>query len=199
MAILLYNKRNVYLNLNNNFFNNITSMKTEKIIILGKSGSGKDFLLKGLIQKGERYAPKLTTRPMRKGEKNGVDYNYLNNEEFLSLKESQQIKVYQKFVINNEDWYYGLTTENFTNNNLFIMTPAELSQISEEERKGCFVVYLDIDAVTRKIRIANRYDNNDSIDRRIKADDDDFKNFKDFDMKLTDPEFEIDLIYNFAM
>ena len=174
-------------------------MKTEKIIILGKSGSGKDYLLRGLIQKGERYAPKLTTRPIRKGEKDGVEYNYLNNEEFISLKESNQIKVYQKFIINDVDWYYGLTTENFNNNNLFIMTPAELEQLSTEERKGCFVVYLDIDAVTRKIRIANRYDNNDSIDRRIKADDEDFKNFKDYDMKLTDPEFEINLIYDFAM
>jgi len=174
-------------------------MKNEKIIILGKSGSGKDFLLKGLIEKGERYSPKLTTRPMRKDEVDGVDYVYLNNQQFLSLQDSNQIKVYQKFVIKDENWYYGLTKENFNNNNLFIMTPGELALISPEDRKGCFVVYLDIDAVTRKIRIESRYDDNDSVDRRIAADDEDFRYFKDYDLKLTDPEFEIDLVYDFAM
>ena len=60
-------------------------MKQEKFIILGKSGSGKDFLLKGLIEKGERYSPKITTRPPREGELNGVDYLFTNNQQFELL------------------------------------------------------------------------------------------------------------------
>jgi guanylate kinase len=173
-------------------------MKNEKFILLGKSGSGKDFLLKGLIEKGERYSPKITTRPPRDGEVDGVDYLFTENRKFEALLYTNQIKVYQKFIINGVDWYYGITKENFDTNNVFIMTPEELSQLSAEDRKKCFVTYLDIDAVTRKTRIQSRFDNNDSVDRRISADDLDFKNFGDYDLKLTDPEFEIDLVYNFA-
>lgn len=173
-------------------------MKNEKFIILGKSGSGKDFLLKGLVNLGERYSPKLTTRPMRNGESNGVDYLYTDNQKFNALLEANEIKVYQKFIINGVDWFYGITKENFDSNNVFIMTPAELSQLSEEDRKKCFVTYLDIDAVTRKTRIESRFDNNDSVDRRIQSDDLDFKDFKDYDLKLTDPEFEIEWVYSFA-
>jgi len=173
-------------------------MKQEKFIILGKSGSGKSHLLIGLIQKGERYSPKITTRPPREGELNGVDYLFTNNQQFEILLNNNQIKVYQKFIINGVDWYYGITKENFDTNNIFIMTPNELSQLTEEDRKRCFITYIDIDADTRKKRIQNRYDNNDSVDRRIEADDLDFANFNSYDLKLTDSEFEIDTVYSFA-
>ena len=173
-------------------------MKQEKFIILGKSGSGKDFLLKGLIEKGERYSPKITTRPPREGELNGVDYLFTNNQQFEILLDNNQIKVYQKFIINGVDWYYGITKENFDTNNIFIMTPNEVSQLTQEDRKRCFITYLDIEADTRKKRIQNRYDNNDSVYRRIEADDLDFANFNSYDLKLTDSEFEIDTVYSFA-
>lgn len=173
-------------------------MKNDKFVILGKSGSGKDFLLKGLIKLGERYSPKITTRPMRKGEVNGIDYLFTDNQQFHNLLEKNEIKVYQKFIINGVDWLYGITKENFDSNNVFIMTPTELGQLSEEDRKKCFVTYLDIDRETRKTRIENRFDNNDSVQRRLDSDDMDFENFKDYDLKLTDPEFEIELVYSFA-
>jgi guanylate kinase len=173
-------------------------MKNEKIIICGGSGSGKDFLLKGLIEKGERYEPKITTRPIRQGELNGVNYNYINNNQFTMLYENDQIKVHQKFIVNDQTWYYALTKENFKTNNLFIMTPYELSFLTEEERKGCFVVYLDIPESIRRQRIFGRNDNNDSVQRRLDADRQDFMTFTDYDMKISDHEFDIDLIYDFA-
>lgn len=173
-------------------------MKSENFIILGQSGSGKSYLVNGLIELGEKYSPKVTTRPMREGEKNGVDYNFLSNSEFEKLLNAGEIKVYQTFLINGNTWYYGITKENYDNNNVFIMTPAEFSVLTEEERKGCFVIYLDIDEVTRRIRLQSRNDNNDSIERRIAADKEDFKNFKDYDLKLTDPEFEVEMVHSFA-
>ena len=173
-------------------------MKNEKIIVVGKSGSGKDFLLKGLIEKGERYAPKITTRPIREGEVNGQEYDYLDNQQFQFLISENRIKVKQKFEIKGQEWNYGITNENFKRNNIFVMTPFELSQLSNDDRKGCFVVYLDIDEATRRRRISKRLDNNDSIDRRIIADDEDFKNFDSYDLKLSDPNFEVDLVYQFA-
>ena len=173
-------------------------MKSEKFIILGQSGSGKSYLVNGLIKLGEKYSPKITTRPIRQGEVDGVDYSYLDNQLFESMLNEGKIKTHQNFIINGDKWYYGISKENFDNNNVFIMTPAEFSMLSTDERKNCFVIYLDIDEVTRRIRLQSRNDNNDSIDRRIKADKEDFKNLKDYDLKITDPEFDAEMVHSFA-
>lgn len=170
-------------------------MKTEKIVIVGKSGSGKDHLLRGLIKKDLKYQPKITTRPKRKLEKQGLEYNFLNNKKFNKMLESKQIKVYQHFIISGRDWYYSISNQNFEDNQLFIMTPHEISTLSKEDRKKCFVVYLDIDESIRRARITKRNDDNDSINRRMKADDEDFKFFTDYDLKITDPDFETNMVY----
>jgi hypothetical protein len=35
---------------------------------------------------------------------------------------------------------------------------------------------------------------NDSIKRRLDADEIDFSGFKDYDLKITDPEFEVEMV-----
>lgn len=171
-------------------------MKSEKVIIVGKSGSGKDHLLRGLIKKELKYNPKITTRPKRNMEREGVEYNFTSNDVFMSLLESNEIKTYQHFVIENSDWYYAISNKNFEENQVFIMTPHEISTLSETDRKKCFIVYLDIEESIRKSRIMKRNDNNDSVIRRMKADEDDFKDFKDYDLRITDPDFEVDMVYD---
>lgn len=173
-------------------------MKTEFICIVGKSGSGKNYLLNGLIQLGCRYESKVTTRKMRDDEKNGVEYNFIDNQQFQLLVEENKLKVSQKFEINGEIWNYGMEYKCFGKNKVNILTPFELNQLSDDDRKGCFVIYLDIEESVRRERISKRLDNNDSIDRRISSDEEDFKGFDGYDLKLTDPDFEVDLVYQFA-
>jgi hypothetical protein len=76
------------------------------------------------------------------------------------------------------------------------MTPGEFSNIDEDTRKKCFVVYLDIDRSVRESRLFRREDRNDSIIRRLDADEIDFKDFRDYDLRITDPEFTVDDIYD---
>jgi len=172
------------------------NVKQEKMIITGPSGSGKDFLRRELIKFGLKYSPKFTTRPKRINEKVGEDYDFIDHNLYVKLHENKKVKTCQTFVINGVNWYYGLTTENWENNQLFIMTPNEIEQLSEDELKSCFVVFLNIDEDTRKTRLLERNDNNDSIERRIKADSEDFKNFRKYDLSITDPEFEAEWIYD---
>jgi guanylate kinase len=171
-------------------------LKQECMIICGQSGSGKDFLLRGLKKMDLKYDPKITTRPKRSLERDGIEYNFITNDEFKILLSGDKIKTYQHFVIEGEDWYYAITKENFDNNHLFIMTPHELSQIPPEDRKNCFVVYLDIDEDVRRSRITRRNDNNDSVERRIQSDKLDFKDFTDYDLRLNDSDFEVDMVYS---
>lgn len=171
--------------------------KSEKIIIVGKSGSGKDWLLRQLRNEGLKSSVKVTTRPKRQNEEEGVNYYFKNNVEFNNLIKERKFIVAQEFLSSkNELWKYGILMEDFENSQVFIMTPEEIKQIDEEKRKNCFIVYLDIDRKTRECRILKRNDNNDSVIRRLEADDIDFQNFKDYDLKITDPQFEVDMILN---
>jgi guanylate kinase len=173
--------------------------KSEKLIVTGSSGSGKDWLLRQLQKEGLKVSVKTTTRPKRINEVQFETYNFIDDSEFKSLIDKNQFTCYQTFKVipegkDEETWYYGLTKEQFDNSQAFIMTPGELKQIDKKTRKGCFVVYLDIDRNIREKRILGRNDNNDSVKRRLDADEIDFKNFDDYDLKLTDPEFDVELV-----
>jgi guanylate kinase len=179
------------------------NIKSEKIILLGKSGSGKNYLTDRLIEKGLKPCLKWTTRPMRLGEEQGVTYNYVTEKVFLDSISNNDFITYQKFnvtPINSEPqtWYYGITKESFKTSQIFIMTPGEYNSIefTKEQRKGCFVVYLDIDRLIRESRLHNREDKNDSIRRRLDADEIDFKDFSDYDLKVTDPDFTAEDIWD---
>lgn len=168
--------------------------KKEKLIVVGKSGSGKDFVLKEFNKIGFRSSVKVTTRPKRNTEVDGIDYQFKTNSEFDSLVEKNNMIVHQEFFVEKNPWKYGILREDYENNQIFLMTPMELSQIPDSERKDCFVVYLDIDKDVRESRLLSRNDNNDSINRRLNSDDVDFVDFKDYDLRITDPNFDIDLI-----
>ena len=71
--------------------------KTEKILITGKSGSGKDWLLRQLEKEGLKVSAKTTTRPQRKNEVQSVTYNFINDGEFQSLLENKQFICHQSF------------------------------------------------------------------------------------------------------
>lgn len=176
-------------------------MKKEKCIILGGSGTGKDFLMRGLIKKGLKAGLKCTTRPPREHEQQGINYNFISEDEFSQLLNENKFLVYQKVIVTPEDrdpesWFYGITYQEFEDAQIFIMTPSEFKNITTEMRKNCFVVYLDIDRKIKEARITHRQDKNDSIKRRLDADEIDFKDFLDYDLRVTDPDFSADDVYD---
>jgi guanylate kinase len=179
----------------------MSNIKKEKLIILGKSGSGKDHLMRKVVEKGLKGCLKITTRPQRKFEKQGITYNFVNDSIFTESINNNEFLAYQTFEVtpdgkDPETWYYGVTNEEFQRAQVFIMTPGEFSNINTELRKVCFVVYLDIDRSVRESRLFKRQDKNDSIKRRLDADEVDFKEFKDYDLRITDPEFTADDVYD---
>lgn len=172
-------------------------MKENKIIVVGGSGSGKDHLCQELTKKGIKTVLKWTTRPIRKFEKQGIEYNFVSDDAFKETLDNNKFLVYQSFYVtptnsNPTTWYYGITMEEFKSKELFIMTPGEISNINKELLKHCFVIYLDIDRKIREERIMKRDDNNDSVKRRLDSDDIDFKDFNNCDLRITDPNFNVD-------
>ena len=67
------------------------------IAICGKSASGKDTLAKAFIEGGYGFTNIVsdTTRPPRKGERDGIDYNFLSVEKFQK-KQKKDMMIYSK-------------------------------------------------------------------------------------------------------
>lgn len=160
----------------------------KRIILVGKGGSGKDHARKILEDKGFRYCVSHTTRPPRDGEIQGKDYHFISKD--AAAHHFAAKGLFYEYVIFNE-WVYGTTKEEFLKSNLFIMTPSGIAKLLPEDRMESLIVYLDINEEIRRFRLLGRRDA-DTVERRLKADDGDFENFKDFDHRITDPEFSID-------
>jgi len=64
------------------------------ICLMGKSSSGKDTIFRELLQEGtlglQTIVP-YTTRPIRTGEREGVDYHFTNEEGFRKLQEQGRV------------------------------------------------------------------------------------------------------------
>lgn len=156
-----------------------------KIIIVGPSGSGKDTLKTRFMRRGYKFGVPYTSRPPRPGEYNRIHYNFITDEDFWDLKSGGKLKFNTQF----NGWNYGLTHTSFEENNLFIMTPSDLFVLNKFERFNSFVIYLNIDEETRKQRLIERNVSDDSIERRMNTDLEDFKDFKNYDLLITNPQF----------
>ena len=149
-----------------------------KIIIIGKAASGKDFLQKQLVLKGWKPLRQYTTRPKRPTE-NGDEYHFMSDEEFDSIR--HKLMSVQTF----NGWKYGFDIDEALESDVMIFSPANFfDMIMNSDDKSCelalssTVVYLDIDEETRRQRLSVRYkggNEDDSLERRLRADKEDFK------------------------
>jgi guanylate kinase len=163
-----------------------THKQKSRIILCGKAASGKDHLRKVLQGRGLTYGVSYTTRPPREGEVDGRDYYFLDESEFQSLIDEGFFYEYITF----NGWFYGTSRDQWYNtDDVFIMTPSGVRKIHPSDRKHSFIIYLDMPIEIRRERLKGRNDNNDTIERRIEADERDFDNFTDFDIRITDPNF----------
>lgn len=86
-------------------------------------------------------------------------------------------------------WVYGTTNQQWVEDDVFIMTPAGISKIKPEDRETCFIMFLDMSEDVRRERLSIRAMPGDTIDRRLEADEKDFKDFTDFDIRITNSNF----------
>lgn len=156
-----------------------------KLVLVGKAASGKDYLKNRLKKRGFKVGVSHTTRPAREGEVNGVDYHFIDDDTFKKMIKANEFVEYMEF----NGWFYGQTIEDFNQAEIMIMSKDGLFILPVYYRQQCLVIYLDIDYKTRVERLNLRDDNNDSIIRRLVADDAQFKDFRDYEIVITNPDF----------
>ena len=156
-----------------------------KLILVGKAAAGKDFLKNRLVAKNFKPGISCTTRLPRHNEEDGVDYHFMTEEQFKAKIDSGEML--EHMVFNN--WYYGLTKEEFEQADVMIMSKDGLDVLPEEYRARCMVIYLDPPRIDRIERLEYRNDPNDSIVRRMNTDDEQFANFRDYDLRVRNADF----------
>ncbi len=150
------------------------------ILLLGKSASGKTALLDSIRKKGFNKVVTFSTRPLRKGEEDGVDYHFITKDKFLDLIISGELFEYRTYGTTGGLWYYGSTKDCYEDNlsKVCILTPDGLEKVRKAGIENVVSFYIDADRETRLERALNRGDNKKEVERRFETDDFDFINIR---------------------
>ena len=153
------------------------------IILLGKTCSGKDTIQKELIKLGMKSIVSYTTRPPRKGETDGVAYNFIDKETFLRLEQEGFFAETTSYnVATNETWYYGSAKKDLTDDKVIILNPEGLKALKNDESLNISSFYIEVKENILRRRLKKRGDNVEKSIRRIKADRRDFRKiYRDVD------------------
>lgn len=156
-------------------------MKNYKIIALfGKSGAGKDTILKELCQPEflEKYNLKpiisCTTRKPRDYEIHGKDYYFLTGEEFKNEILSGNMLEATEFI----EQFYGTRASDLDEDkiNIGVFNIDGILNLRTVNEIEVIPVFIDCDAKERLIRCLNReeHPNVNEVIRRYQADEKDF-------------------------
>lgn len=179
--------------------------KYKPTILVGKSGSGKDYLLKYMVQKGFTPLVSHTTRPKRANEIDCLDYYFVGVTEFLANNDFIETRSYDT-ELNGEKhtWYYGLSNRELDRNkDKNIVTIFDIPGANEFIKNtgiDCNIIYLDVSDEIRKNRAILRGSFCDiEWGRRVL---DDAKKFSDKELKsiikhtVINEDITIDELYN---
>lgn len=147
------------------------------IIIFGKTASGKSRIVDELVKKGYKKIVTTTTRPARKGEIDGVDYNFVSVEDFKQLINTRYFAEWKRYDTVDGTWFYGSPLDEISrsdNKSIVILTPDGYRDIKDELDKH-ISIYIYANNKTIKNRLSKRGDKKEEADRRILRDNKDFK------------------------
>jgi len=150
-----------------------------KIIIMGKSAAGKNFLARKMLSLGIKQIVTDTTRAKRPAEKEGVDYHFLSVKKFEEKVKDGKYLEYKRYVTVDGPVYYGTPVSTFEEGDFIILTPSgvkDIVPILEEKRIDYITVLLTADKDLRIQRSLKRGDKVDEVLRRYDKDEIDFRN-----------------------
>ena len=164
--------------------------------LIGKSGSGKDTILKKLCNEyGFKQNIAYTTRPKRAKEINGINYHFITDEEMKKMISDGVMIEVNSYHTKEGIWSYG-THQNILNdlmkqNLICIKEPNGFKEIASRlGYMNVVPIIIYVDGKVRLNRCLNREDCNDSICyeicRRYVADDADFEDILKQDLYYVD-------------
>ena len=165
------------------------------IIISAPSGTGKTTACKRLKQRlpNLKIATSHTTRKIRKGECQGVDYFFISKEEFESKKNNNDFLEWAK--VHTE--YYGTSFESIDKhrqNGFDILLELDIQGVNSLRNmnfEGIYIMILppSIEEMTKRLKKRGT-ETEDDIERRLKTGKEEIKVYKKHDYVITNFEVE---------
>ena len=138
------------------------------VILVGASASGKSVVAKDMIKRyGFSKVITYTTRSIRVGEVNNVDYHFVSKEEFIE-------KANNNFFIETacyNDNYYGTAYEDISRNKVLIVEPKGANVYYNKLKDDVKIIYLNATEEKRKNRMIERCDKIEDINKRLVNDE----------------------------
>ena len=178
------------------------------ITICGPSGSGKDMIMKYMIDNPDyniKPIVPVTTRPKRYGEQDGIDYHFVSVDEFKKLIDDNKLVYYEEY---SQDRFYGVLNRDILKAfcvideiYVVIVTPNGLRAINNITRYSSEMylsLYINVSLGTRVSRYINRigkdefnFDDMNEINARVNRDFGMFLNIKqECDMIIDNPDVD---------
>lgn len=156
-------------------------------VIVGKSASGKDTLEKKLRDDkslGLRHIVPYTTRPIREGEKDGVDYHFCTVRQFWQMTEAKKIIEYRTYNTVFGEWTYFTADDGQidlnSHSSIVVGTLVSLKEFTKYfGREKVVPIYIEVEDGERLQRALNREKHQKNpkyseLCRRFLADQEDF-------------------------
>lgn len=132
--------------------------------IVGKSSSGKDTIYKRLLQNPSLHLRRIvpyTTRPIREGEQEGVEYYFTTVERMMQLQQENKIIECRSYDTVYGAWYYFVAKDSQIdlgkNDYLVIGTLESYMKIRDYFGKDRVIpIYIDLDDGERLTRALER-------------------------------------------
>lgn len=165
------------------------NVKAKKIFaLLGYSSVGKDTILKQVLKDMDDVKPIIstTTRPMRKGETEGVEYYFIDDTEFFRRgtdfveQRIYHTKVKENGVEKDATWRYGIERMELEKDDylIVIVDSVGYKELKNYVGNGKIVpIFISAPQEELKARALARGDLEAEVDRRLK---DDYERFMDF-------------------
>ena len=166
------------------------------VILSSPSGVGKTTITKKIQQKYPTFKISVshTTRLPRSNEVNGVDYNFITNNEFEKLINEKKFYEYAKIFDN----YYGTLKKNvddliLDNDLIFDIDWQGTKQLSRFHNLKLIKIYL-ITSNKKELKerlVARNQNSKEEVEKRFKSFEEDVKHWNDYDYIIINKNLDI--------
>ncbi len=155
-------------------------------IVMGKSATGKDHIYKALIEQSRiplKTVVPYTTRPMRAGETDGMEYHFVSAEQMEALSAQGRIIEKRCYETVAGPWWYFTADDGQIDtargSSILIATPVAYEQIRAFYGDKVVPVYVEVNDAERLRRAIKREEKQENprykeVCRRFLADEEDF-------------------------
>lgn len=165
------------------------------LVICAPSGTGKSTLVRRLREEFPRLAFSIscTTRPPREGEVNGVDYHFLDREDFIARRDegyfAEWAEVHGNFYGTPKQATLDLLEQG--RDVLFDIDVQGAAQLRDSMQEGAYVFLFPPSFASLRERLQGRgTDNDDTIRRRLDNAPGEIERARDFDFWVVNDDLD---------